>query len=92
MTALSLQNVAVAREAAEKSFVLLKNEPAASSAAPVLPIRKGIRTVALIGPLADSRPDMLGTWSAQGKPEDVITLRTALELRAKTRWVPPAIR
>ena len=81
VTALSLQNVAVAREAAEKSFVLLKNEPAAGAA--VLPIRKGIRSVALIGPLADSRPDMLGTWSAQGKPEDVITLRAALELRAK---------
>ncbi len=82
--ALSLPNVEVAREAAEKSFVLLKNEPAASAAAPVLPIRTGVRTVALIGPLADSRADMLGTWSAQGKPDDVITLRTALELRAKS--------
>lgn len=83
VTMLSLQNVAVAREAAEKSFVLLKNEPAAGAAAPVLPIRTGIRTIALIGPLADSRADMLGAWSAQGKPEDVITLRNALELRAK---------
>ena len=83
VTILSIQNVAAAREAAEKSFVLLKNEPAASAAAPVLPIRTGIRTVALIGPLADSRADMLGTWSARGKPEDVVTLRAALEARAK---------
>lgn len=83
VTTLPTANVAAAREAAERSFVLLKNEPAASAAAPVLPIRTGVRTVALIGPLADSRADMLGTWSARGKAEDVVTLRAALEERAK---------
>jgi beta-glucosidase len=83
VTTLPSANVAVAREAAEKSFVLLKNDPAAGATAPVLPIRSGVRTVALIGPLADSQPDMLGTWSAKGKQEDVITLRVALEARAK---------
>ena len=77
ITTLPAANVTAAREAAEKSFVLLKND------GPVLPIRSGTRTVALIGPLADSQPDMLGTWSAQGKREDVVTLRTALESRAK---------
>jgi beta-glucosidase len=81
ITTLPAANVAVAREAAEKSFVLLQNEPA--NGGPVLPIRSGIRTVALIGPLADSQPDMLGTWSAKGNREDVVTLRTALESRAK---------
>jgi beta-glucosidase len=81
ITTLPAANVAAAREAAEKSFVLLKNEPA--SGGPVLPIRQGVRTVALIGPLADSRGDMLGTWSAQGKQDDVVTLRAALEARAK---------
>ena len=83
VTTLPAANVAAAREAAEKSFVLLKNESVANAAAPVLPLRTGIRTIALIGPLADSRADMLGAWSAQGKPEDVITLRAALEARAK---------
>jgi beta-glucosidase len=83
VTTLPAANVAVAREAAEKSFVLLRNEPANGAASPVLPIRSGIRTVALIGPLADSQPDMLGTWSAKGNREDVVTLRTALESRAK---------
>jgi beta-glucosidase len=77
ITTLPSANVAAAREAAEKSFVLLKNDGG------VLPIRSGVRTIALIGPLADSRPDMLGAWSAQGKPDDVITLRAALEARAK---------
>src|ERR1700752_522597 len=83
VTTLSTANVAVAREAAEKSFVLLKNEPGSGGTAAVLPIRSGIRTVALIGPMADSQTDMLGTWSAKGKHEDVITLRMALEARAK---------
>ncbi|HEY9285148.1 MAG TPA: glycoside hydrolase family 3 N-terminal domain-containing protein, partial [Pyrinomonadaceae bacterium] len=75
-------SLAAAREAAEKSFVLLKND-AAAGGAPVLPIRSNVRTVALVGPLADSRADMLGTWSAQGKPEEVVTLRAALEARAR---------
>jgi beta-glucosidase len=70
-------HVDAAREAAERSFVLLKNDRA------VLPIAKGVRTVALVGPLADSRQDMLGPWFANGKPEDVVTLRAALEARAK---------
>jgi len=81
ITTLPAANVAVARDAAEKSFVLLKNE--ATNGEPVLPIRSGVRKVALIGPLADSQPDMLGTWSARGKREDVVTLRMALEARAK---------
>ena len=82
VSTLSLPNVGVAREAAEKSFVLLKNDPASGATAPVLPIASGVRTVALIGPLADSRADMLGAWSAQGKADDVLTLRMALQLRA----------
>jgi beta-glucosidase len=81
ITTLPAANVAVARDAAEKSFVLLKNE--ATNGEPVLPIRSRVRKVALIGPLADSQPDMLGTWSARGKHEDVVTLRMALEARAK---------
>jgi beta-glucosidase len=81
ITTLPQANVAAAREAAEKSFVLLKNDSVSGS--PLLPIRQGVRTVALIGPLADSKPDMLGAWAAQGKPDDVVTLKAALEARAK---------
>ena len=79
--ALAPANLEVARDAAERSFVLLKNDPVGG--APVLPIARGVRTIALVGPLADSRQDMLGPWSANGKPEDVVTLRAALEARAK---------
>src|SRR6185295_6025272 len=77
VTTLPPANVAVARDAAEKSFVLLKND------ASILPLQKGVRTVALIGPLADSAPDMLGAWSARGDAKDVVTLKAALEKRAE---------
>jgi beta-glucosidase len=63
----------LAREAAEKSFVLLKNSG-------VLPLRPDAH-VALIGPLADSAANMLGAWSGRGEAGDVITLRSALEER-----------
>ena len=74
-------NLSAAREAAERSFVLFKND--AAGGASVLPVRANVRTVALVGPLADSRADMIGTWSAQGKPEEAVTLRAALEARSK---------
>ncbi len=60
----------LAREAAERSFVLLRNDG-------VLPLRPGAR-IALIGPLADSAQNMLGAWSAKGEAGDVVTLRAAL--------------
>ena len=60
----------LAREAAERSFVLLRNDG-------ILPLRPGAR-VALIGPLADSAQNMLGAWSAKGEAGDVVTLRAAL--------------
>ncbi|MBI1331437.1 MAG: beta-glucosidase [Armatimonadetes bacterium] len=72
-TLLAPEHLVVAREAAEKSFVLLKNQS-------VLPLQSG-QKVALIGPLADSQSDMLGEWACQGKPEDVVTLRTSMAER-----------
>jgi beta-glucosidase len=59
---LSSENRAVAREAVAHSIVLLKNEEG------VLPLKKS-GTVALIGPLADSRNNMLGTWAPTGDPQ-----------------------
>jgi beta-glucosidase len=80
-SAISPDYLRAAREAAEKSFVLLRNE-AVGGNAPALPLARDLRALALIGPLADSRPDMLGPWSACGRPEDVVTLRAALAERA----------
>ena len=71
-------NVAAARTAAEESFVLLKNA-AAQGSAPVLPLNALLKRIALVGPLADSAQNMLGSWPGKGNPKDVITLRAALQ-------------
>lgn len=74
----------LARVAAEESFVLLQNRPRGAGR-PLLPLpaQPGLR-IGLIGPLADAPADMLGPWSARGRPSDVITLRTSLADRAAT--------
>ena len=71
----------LARTLAEESFVLLKNQP--YQGLPLLPLvgRSG-QSIALVGALADSAQDMLGSWSAQGRTSDVTTLRAALAERA----------
>jgi beta-glucosidase len=75
------RGTALALRAAEESFVLLENRP--FGGAPVLPLRVGRGTrVALIGPLADSARDMLGSWRAVADARDVVTLRAALAERA----------
>jgi beta-glucosidase len=71
------EHIQLAREAAERSFVLLKNS-AGPSGAPLLPLSQSVGKVAVIGPLAGDTENMLGSWSAQGKPEDVISLQSAL--------------
>jgi len=76
---LSAQYLETARIAAERSFVLLKNGMV--GAGHVLPLAKEGQTVALIGPLADDAENMLGSWGARGNPQDVVTLKSALEER-----------
>jgi beta-glucosidase len=77
------ERLETARKIAEESLVLLKNERVAAGA-PVLPIGRDVKTIALIGPLADDARDMLGPWStAASRPGDVVTLRAALQQRAE---------
>ncbi len=59
---LTTENRQAAREVAARSFVLLKNNNQ------VLPLKKS-GTVALIGPLADNKNNMLGTWAPTGDPQ-----------------------
>jgi beta-glucosidase len=72
----------LARQAAEESFVLLQNETLSDGARmlPLMPVRK---RVALIGPLADDKGDMIGAWAGAGNESDVGTLRQALAQRAQ---------
>ncbi len=70
------ESVALARAAAARSLVLLRNEEVSGS--PVLPLATKVSSVALIGPLADDAGNMIGSWGALGRREDAITLRRAL--------------
>jgi beta-glucosidase len=69
-------HIAAARDAARKSMVLLKNDGA------LLPLAEDIGSIAVIGPLADNQIDLLGSWHAQGRPEDVVTVLAGLRDRA----------
>jgi len=73
----------LALKAAEETLVLLKNDVAVPDTTPVLPLAKNVPSIALIGPLADSPIDMLGSWPAKGRMSDVVTLRAALQNRFK---------
>jgi beta-glucosidase len=65
---LAPEHMAAAREIGRKSIVLLKNERR------VLPLSKTLGTIAVIGPLADDRRSMLGSWHADGRAEDAVTI------------------
>lgn len=56
-----------ARESARESLVLLKND------GKLLPLSKRLRSIAVIGPLADDGRDMLGNWVADGKASEAVT-------------------
>ncbi len=56
-------NKELATKMAEESMVLLKNDNG------LLPLCA--KTVAVIGPMADNREHMLGSWTAHGRVEDV---------------------
>ena len=74
------ESLTLARAAAERSFVLLKNA-ASATGAPLLPLSADVHMIALVGPLGDDGPNMLGSWAGLGKGEDVVSLRTALAKR-----------
>jgi beta-glucosidase len=59
---------ALARESARKSLVLLRNE------GDVLPLRKDLATLAVIGPLAEDTWSILGPWSAMGRSGDAVSV------------------
>jgi len=71
----SSANVAAARQLAARSMVLLKNDH------DVLPLNKTVRSIALIGPLADSQTDMLGSWNGDGRAADAVTLLQGLKAK-----------
>ncbi len=68
--------ISLARTAAERSLVLLKNTPRLNNA-PVLPLSSDVHDIALIGPLADDPPNM-ESLAKLDRNEDLISFRAAL--------------
>jgi beta-glucosidase len=69
---LTPENLKAAREIAERSMVLLKNDKQ------ILPLKKA-GTIAVIGPLGNSKKDMIGTWAFMGGQEKVSSVVDGLK-------------
>ncbi len=72
---LSAPHRQLARELAQQSVVLLKNDDA------LLPLTSQLGSLALVGPLAADGANQLGCWALDGKGEDSVTLDQALKER-----------
>ena len=66
----------LARRVAEEAIVLLKND------GQLLPLGAQVRTVAVIGPLADDKTAALGSWPGRGDPRDAVTPLEGIKARA----------
>lgn len=68
---LTPENRKAAREIAEQSVVLLKNDRQ------ILPLKKS-GTIALVGPLADDQQNLLGSWRAAGDWRMAVSVLTGI--------------
>lgn len=66
-------HIKAAREVARRSIVLLKNENS------TLPLKKSLKKIAVIGPLADNAGEMLGTWAMDGRGEDTVSVLSGIK-------------
>jgi beta-glucosidase len=76
---LSAENLRASREVAARSMVLLKNDGDA------LPLKKDLRSIAVIGPLADDPRAIIGSWSGDGRAQDSVTLLEAVKAKVSQR-------
>jgi len=65
---LAAEHLSAARMAAREGIVLLKNSDK------TLPLRRDLHTIAVIGPLADDSAAVLGSWAAEGKPSEAVSV------------------
>ncbi|MCX3267424.1 glycoside hydrolase family 3 N-terminal domain-containing protein [Pedobacter agri] len=70
------ESLKIAEQLAEESIVLLKNKDKA------LPLNN-VSKIAVIGPMAKSQWNLLGSWAAQGKSDEIITISDALQAEYK---------
>jgi beta-glucosidase len=77
--------IALAREVAQESMILLKNEKQ------TLPLSKQIKSIAVIGPNADNMYNQLGDYTAPQAAENIITplegIKAKLPLNVRINYV-----
>ena len=82
VTAAVAEHRPLVRKAAAESLVLLQNKSVTGSST-LLPFSNKPQKIALIGPLADNTQEMIGSWGNNERAPDVVTVKDALEARAK---------
>ncbi|RUT67979.1 beta-glucosidase BglX [Flavobacterium cupreum] len=75
----------LATNLAEESMVLLKNK------SNTLPLSSKINKIALIGPMAKDKENILGSWSFNGKSEDAETLFEGIQKEIKNAAINYAL-
>jgi beta-glucosidase len=75
---MNAEHISAARLIAARSLVLLRNERE------TLPIKRerGRQTIAVVGPLADDKKNLIGSWSGDGRAEDAVTVLDGIRTRA----------
>jgi len=73
---LTPENRNAAKLLAQQSLVLLKND------SNLLPIDRRFKRIAFVGPMVNSREELFGTWTPDGREEDVLPLPEAIKAAA----------
>jgi beta-glucosidase len=74
------EHLEAARDVARKSLVLLRNE------GKVLPVSANRKSIAVVGPLADNKTELIGNWSAAGDASKCVSLLEGIRARAGKQW------
>ncbi|MCK4296038.1 MAG: beta-glucosidase BglX [Candidatus Marinimicrobia bacterium] len=76
---LNEKHLDTALKLARESIVLLKNEKK------ILPLKKDLNAIAVIGPLANDREAPLGSWACEGKSKDIIPVLEGIKNKVSSK-------
>tara|TARA_R110001583_G_scaffold78335_3_gene212407 strand:- start:76 stop:2364 length:2289 start_codon:yes stop_codon:yes gene_type:complete len=69
----TIENQNISRDIAKKSIVLLKNNNN------ILPLNKNVKSIAVIGPLANDKDTPIGNWRAQGEKNSAVSVYEGIQ-------------